>query len=138
MNIEEISEQIKTQDNLATSLPIFIVQEKRRIYGLNTGYSDDIVWIYDGDEITDENELNFINTIYKEKGENCEELEIYTRTAYIDIWEFVTACFTRKGCEDYIEINRYNLKEPRIYVESGYRNREWEDVRNHLLGLINE
>lgn len=26
----------------------------------------------------------------------------------------------------------HNLKEPRIYVESGYRNKEWETMREFL------
>lgn len=48
---------------------------------------------------------------------------------------FVTCCFTAKGCEDYIAANGHNLKKPRIYVESGYRNREWEIMREFLKNL---
>lgn len=49
--------------------------------------------------------------------------------------KITTACFTRKGCEDYIALNGHNLKSPRIYVESGYRNREWEQLRELVMRL---
>ena len=54
------------------------------------------------------------------------------RTGYIDIMEFVTACFTEKGCAEFIRVNGHNLTDPDIYAYSGYRNQEWIDLRKFL------
>jgi len=102
-HVEQISELVRTQDNRATSDPIFIVQQKRRIWGMDGHYSDDYEWI-DGD-----------------------------RVYYVDMWEFVTACFTEQGCKDYIAANGHNLNEPRIYAASAYRNREMIAIRKLLV-----
>lgn len=57
------------------------------------------------------------------------------RLAVFDVWEFVTACFTEKGCKDYLAVNGHNLTEPRIYAAGSYRNEEFRTVREYLLGL---
>jgi len=122
--IVEIANRMMLQDNLATKLPIFCVQQKRRIYGLDLNHADETCRVdEDGDETQDED------------GDETQDEGEGTEIGYKDTWEFVTACFTRKGCEDYIATNGHNLREPRIYVESGHRNREWERLRDWLLGL---
>lgn len=133
-----ISDNLKTQSNDCTSLPMFVVQTRRRIYGMDTNYRDECVWIYpdESDEV-DEETAGRLESMYMNDntidGDLC--LDDYTRTAYIDIWEMATVCFTRKGAEDYIKANGHNLTDPRIYVESGYRNSEWEIIRNHLMSI---
>ena len=47
-------------------------------------------------------------------------------------WVFATACFTEQGCKDYLAANGHNLKSPRVYVYSGYRNAEWIALRAAL------
>lgn len=134
MSIDEIAARLRTQDNRATHLPIFVVEQKRRVYGFDTGYADDadIAWIDPDGEPGDADEVAEIEAKYQDTG---EEPEGWTRTAFQDRWEFVTACFTEQGCKDFLAVNKHNLTEPRIYVYSGYRNREWEEVRDHLLGV---
>lgn len=122
---------IRTQDNRCAAHPIFTVQQKRRDYGYDPDYSDDIAWLIDGDAVTDQEEIQRLNEQY----ENDAVPGDYTRTAYVDRWEFVTACFTEQGCKDYIAANGHNLKEPRIYVESGYRNAEWQSVLKALSAI---
>lgn len=136
--LREISYNLKTQSNDCTNLPMFVVQTRRRIYGMNTDYSDEAAWIYADEcvevdkETADRLESMHINnnTI---AGDLC--IDDYTRTAYIDVWEMATVCFTRKGAEDYIKVNGHNLKDPQIYVESGYRNQEWEIIREYLKSI---
>jgi hypothetical protein len=130
--LQTIASNIQTQDNLATSLPIFIVEQKRRIHGIASEYTDSFIWVdVDGEEMSEE-EAAPLEALYKER---CYggEYNGPRRVGYIDIWEFVTACFTRHGCEEYLKVNGHNLKEPRIYVASGYRNAEWEAIRNFFL-----
>lgn len=138
MNLQEISNNLKTQSNDCTSLPMFVVQTRRRIYGMDTEYSDEAVWIYADEcvevdkETSDRLESMHINN-NTVAGDLC--LDDYTRTAYIDVWEAKTFCFTRAGAEEYIRVNGHNLTDARIYTESGWRNKEFETVRNHLISL---
>jgi hypothetical protein len=82
-SLKTIGDRLKTQDNLMTENPMFLVQESTPEGG----------------------------------------------------YRFVTACLTRKGCEDYIASNGHNFKKPRIYVGSGFRNQKWADIRNQLMAL---
>lgn len=68
----------------------------------------------------------------------CDNNENYTKTAYQDHWENVQPFFTRKGAEEYLRSNKHNLRgieEPRIFVESAYRNVEWIAIRKMLQTL---
>jgi len=68
----------------------------------------------------------------------CDENENYVKTAYQDTWENVQPFFTRKGAEEYLRINGHNLQgkePPRIYVESAFRNAEWQMIRQKLMML---
>ena len=49
-------------------------------------------------------------------------------------WCFVTASFTRKGCEEYLRANGHNLGRVRIFAHGSHRNEEWRTVRKHLMG----
>ena len=136
--LKEISDNIRKQSNDCTNLPMFVVQTRRRIYGMDTDYSEEIAWLYADEAVeVDADTAKHLEEMYQTNheinGDLC--LDDYTRTAYIDVWEMATVCFTRKGAEDYIKANGHNLNEPRIYVESGYRNVEFETIRKFLLNL---
>lgn len=130
----EMAQEIRTQDNASTAEPIYIVQQRQRMYGIDPDLCDDgeIVWMdlmNDHEEIKGE-EAKSLEEAYQE---SLEIPENYTRTGYMDTWEFVQPFFTKKGAEDYIEVNRHRLTDPRIYVDSAYRNYEWQEVRKRLL-----
>lgn len=129
--LEHLRENLRTQDNRLTAWPVFCVQQKRRLYGMDPEYAFDesgIVWVFDGEEV-DEEERCKLEANYDATG---EEPDGYTRTGFQDIWEFVTCCFTEQGAKDYLECNGHNLKGPRIFVESAYRNEEWQRVAKLL------
>ena len=133
--IKDIASNVRTQDNLATACPIFGVQQRRRIYGIDLDWGGDCVWKHcDGFEAGPE-EAKDLDSKDKEGAEIPPE---WTKTGYHDEWEFVTACFTRAGCEAYLRANGHNLRDPRIYVYSGHRNAEWEAMRNLLLSMSEE
>ena len=116
-----IGHRLHRQDNRATALPMFLVKQKRRIIGMSPEYTDLSYWVdKEGEPVED--------------GDNVDP-EKHEQVGYLDIYEFVTACFTEQGCLDYIAANRHNLNNPVIYVASGYRNQEWEEVRDFLLSL---
>lgn len=126
---DELRRNLATQDNRCTAHPMFVVQQRRRIYGMDPDYAqpeDAVAWLHcDGDEESGD-EAAALEAAYQATGDVPED---YTRTAYLDIWVFVTACFTEQGCKDYLGLNGHNLTAPRIYVESAHRNEEWQRVR---------
>ena len=108
---EDIGARIRTQDNRITSHPIFVVEQKREYIVDPDYYGARSKWVDD----------EGIETKPKAKG--------YRHIYVHDVWEFVTACFTEQGCKDYLESNGHNLRDPRIYVHSGFRNTEWQNIR---------
>lgn len=132
--IGRLPDLLDTQDSLATNLPMYVVQTRRRIVGIDTKWSDDnIVWISEDGEATEADKETARKLEEKRSNSNSDEIDDYVRTAYVDVWEMATVCFTRVAAEEYIAANGHNLTNPRIYVESGYRNDEWEAVRNYFL-----
>ncbi len=125
--IAEIAEDVRTQDNLATANPLFIVEQEMLVYGMGADRTDEFVWLDDsGEEVHDEELLKRL------EADGADESG-YEKCGFIRLWKFVTACFTRNGCEDYIRLNGHNLRNPRIYVEGGHRNDEWQTLRGFLL-----
>jgi hypothetical protein len=130
-DIPTIAANLRTQDNRITASPVFVVQQKRRVYGLEE--SDTYIWVDNrtGEEV-DEEKATDIEVAVDEIG---EDPSCYRRSYYRDEWVFCQPFFTEAGAQRYIDINGHNLREPRIYVEGGYRNEEWETIRAHLMGL---
>ena len=127
-----LGKTIATQDNRCTDAPIFIVQQRRMITGLDSAYCENHGW-YNGETfLTDGEEFEALELCYNKDSIEPEE---WSRTGYIQIWEFVTACFTEQGCKDFIAINGHNLKEPRIYAEGSFRNEEFRSLRKTLIEL---
>lgn len=123
----EIARRMKNQDTQCTAHPVYVVQERRRVYGIDPQWTDDIVWLYDGEEIDDSDEDLIKAKRYYE--EHLEEPEPeWTRTGYIDRWEFVQLFFSREAADDYIRSNKHRLKDPHVYVDSAYRNYELQDI----------
>jgi hypothetical protein len=48
-------------------------------------------------------------------------------------YEFVQGFYTRRAANRYLEANKHNLCDPRIYVDSLYRNKEMIAIRKVLM-----
>lgn len=153
--ILEMAKNIVTQDNRVTADPIFMVQQKVRTYGFDPDYSDDSKLLYCGvDDIgaeysEAEREERYVEYCAmlaeaneaKEDDEPKEEPmsredfddDNYQKVYFQEHWENVQPFFTEVGAQEYLRINAHNLKEPQIYVESAFRNAEWQEIRNWLL-----
>ena len=131
-----LAEQMRTQDNACTADPIFIVYEKKRIYGMDTDYADEnIVWINADSDYreADERSAKALDRYYKRYGQTPRN---WQRTAYIDRDEYDQAFFTREAAQGYIRRNGHNLKNPHIYVEHiHHRNWEMKAIRDFLEAL---
>ena len=135
-DIEQIAANMARQDNLATHHPLFLVQEKVRIWGMDSDYSDEYVWADANNEGIEADETQ---SLALEDGRPVGgSASHWEKIYYEDVWRFVTACFTAKACKDYIESNRHRLNSPRIYAASLYRNREMIAVREMLLAIAKE
>lgn len=128
--LNEIGNLLRTQDNRATAHPMFIVEERERIWGVSQDYTDLSAWI-------DEEGNEASSSIHErlELGAPVQNGRIYEKVGYIERWKFITACFTERGCEDFIRANLHNLIYPRIRAASAYRNAEFISVREFLMGL---
>lgn len=131
--LAEMGEQIRTQNNAATGHPIFMVQQRRRIYGMDLSWDGEWEWIdEEGNEAGGDERLALEEWRIKT---GDQEHDGFRRVGYTDLWEAVQPFFTRVGAERYIATNKHNLCDPRVYVESAYRNHEWQNVRDFLSDL---
>lgn len=127
-----IGENIRIQDNRITSDPMFCVFQKREIVVDEDYDCDRIVWVDDDGQEATERQRMRLELLH----DNCRETpEKWRRIAVKDIEDFVTCCFTEKGCKDYLASNGHNLRLPFIYVKSGFRNAEYIGLRNWLAGI---
>lgn len=129
-SLPAIGKRVRTQDNRITANPIFVVQQRKRYYGIDN--ADQIAWMDDDWNQVDDTRVAELEEAFEFAGE-CPKG--FTRVGYQDRWEYVMPFFTEAAAQRYLEENAHNLKEPRIYVESGYRNREWEAIRKFLASL---
>lgn len=129
--IAAIIERLHTQNNRITDNPLFAVQQKRVIGGLDADYADKFAWLCDGCEVGAEESAQY--DAMREVGDPLPD--DVQRVGYREVWEFVTGCFTEQGCKDYIARNGHNLKEPRIYAYGSYRNAEFIALRKWLMSL---
>lgn len=118
--LEEIKEQLNTQDNCATANPIFMVEELERVYGLKSEYSDKY-------ELVEEEECQVVNI------DDIEDEYVSVRKVYYEeFWKPIKACFSRADAEKFIELDGHNHKKLRIYVSSMHRCPQMVQLRNYL------
>lgn len=132
--LSSVASAMQGQDNRITAHPIYVVQKRKRIYGLDPDWCDNLVWLCEGAEAPDDAEETLqAKAFHEEHGYYPDD---WTRTGYQDVWEFVQPFFAEKNAEEFIAQNKHNLGDCRIYVESGYRNMEWQTLRSVLLDLL--
>lgn len=149
--ILNIKNLLNSQDNRCIDRPIFIVQELKTFVGVDPDYSwneDDelfYTWIKNDDveksyeegsrvaKILDEQNDFWISAdTYKGKYKLRDYTKIYSKR----VWQYVTACFTEKGCENYIKLNQHNHRgKLRIYADGSFRNYEFQMIRQFILDL---
>ena len=148
MNLEEIGEEIRTQDNMATDHPIFILYDQIR-HPTEDGYEDEYIYVdrdNDCNEIEDTKEAlvdyfkddewltNEIKQLSKEDlFEECQKHYCIERFAVQIIREFRQAFFTKKSAELYLEQNRHHFKNPLIWCDTLWRNEEMKTIRQALM-----
>jgi hypothetical protein len=152
-DLDEVAKNLAAQDNLASADPIFYVQQRRRIYGFDVGYSEGTCFMDEECNEWPRAEIDDLIAKAREEAEgdedrvqaladdrDAEDLILQennlTAVGYRDLWENVQPFLTRVGAEHYKAINGHNLSHPRIYVDSAFRNAEWQAVRALLLARV--
>ena len=132
--MEEIGERIRTQDERLTRDAIFLVQEKVRVYGIDTAFDPLIAWLYE-DECVEvpEPRAGVLERKYARTGKVSEG---YRRVGYQEEWRYVMCFFTEAAADRFIAENNHRHTGPlQTYVDSAYRNHEWIAIRKHLTDL---
>jgi len=138
-----ISKEMHTQDNRITADPIFCVYEKDlRI--LPVGYGRTSGWFDNEGSLLTEADIKDVISEYKDdhsdsvlKDEDILlELE-YQQFDYdiIDTPVSGQVYLTEKSAQKHIDRNHYHYKQPFVYVDSAWRNNEWQMIREILLSL---
>lgn len=118
-----------TKDNTHyTADPLFLVEKRLDIFGIDTDYAPRIAWIdEDGHEAVGD-EAEALEKAYQETG---EVPEVYTRTGAEERWEYVDTYLTQQAAEARIN----GGPDGRVMVESACRNNEMKLVREFLMFL---
>lgn len=112
---------IATHDNREIDQPIFVVEKRVTVItDPDYGYDDEI-WV---------NKNDYHDEASEAKARRLDILDANFisfrrwRKFYIkETWEFVTACLTEQGCNDYLEANGHNIGKTRIYAYGSFRNK---------------
>lgn len=128
--MRRLSETMRTQDNRATTWPLYCVQQERTIFGLMDGYTDEYMYLDDDGVLLHHDEA--IAKI-RESGGTIGDDDTpcdhgFEEVGIKRIFEFVGAHFTERAAQRYIDENRHNLTNPRIYVTSQHRCPEWQSM----------
>lgn len=147
-DLKEIGEEIKTQDNMATAHPFFILYDKQKL-PTDSDYSDEYFYHdspNDCAEIEGTKEalieyckdLDFLPDDIDELDEGevfdvVQEHTDITKVYFLEIDVFVQAFFTKKSAEQFLEVNHYHYNKPHIYCVSLWRNYEMQAIRDALM-----
>lgn len=128
MSIETIAERMRAQDNQCTADPMWVVYRKRKVV-TPRDYSDLYEWYdHDGCRESDERETAILDRM-EARGRNTGSWE---KHYYQEVDEFVSVFFTDQAAKDFVAQNGHRYGSMRIFVDSGYRNPEWKEIRAWL------
>lgn len=130
----KIGKLLREQDNRGTDQPMFVVQEKREFASDPDRNDSVLTWFDNRDgEYSEVSALRakrltlLSNHFIRKAGYECVHVAHQ--------WVAVTACFTENGCQAYIDANKHNHNELRIYADGSFRNFEFRAIRNWLMAL---
>lgn len=126
----EMARNVATQDNRMTRAPVFEVLEREDVAGTVEDYTmaDREVFVdVDGDE--------YEPTDFATKEKCRNGVGGRSTVNIVHKWNVVATLFTQRGADDYIARHKHNYAPLRVHVASGYRNAEWEVIREHLLRM---
>jgi hypothetical protein len=141
MEISELRNNLKTQDNRSTAKPIFFLLQEKRTYvcheEYDSGYEEDI-WVerLSGDYCRFKSQADVISWLKENYPEHTGQVQgIHWDTFKMGCyWNTVNVFFTEEGYKQHLLLNEHNLGEHRLYVIHAFRNPEIELVQKVILG----
>lgn len=136
-----LSQQLHTQDNRCTSHPIFQVRDVKQVPCLPEHADDTHWWDEEGSAVLDE---ELIKTLEDASlgGSYCtleddEDAPPYTyHCTYTKTLRQVVATFmTQQAADAWVKANEHRHNALEIYIDSGFRNPEWQAIRDFLMSL---
>lgn len=113
-----------------TADPIFTVQKKRIVTGLDTDYTDNVGWFDTGSgDLVEGDEAAELEARYDDTGDKPEG---YVRTGWFEEWKHYATFITMESAQEFAKSKGENC---RVYVDSGCRNHEWRALRAFLLSI---
>ena len=153
-NFEDFIERLKFHNrgegvnDHCTANPIFIVQRKHLIAGIDLDYDPLYYWTDDSHEIelTDDElvqqlaedkadgiELEEYDLSYDDEIKKADGDTAYQKIGYAEQWEYVNAHFTKESAEAFIDRKKHDYRELRIYVDSQYWCPEFNAIVDGLI-----
>jgi hypothetical protein len=149
MELKQIAEELRTQDNLSTEHPIFILFEIKKL-PTDPDYSDKYFYLDSPNDCAEFETLDELINYCKEydmvdlpsdfdsfsngrKEDLILEHSDIRKIYYLEVNEFRQAFFTMKSAKEYLEANKHHFKKPLIYCDSLWRNYEMQIVRDALI-----
>jgi hypothetical protein len=139
--LKRLKHSLETDDNRCTANPVWVVQQQEIEEDITTCADCDFWRDEDYNRLPDE-ATEVLDSAYWAG----DDTAAYDGTAYYisacyristtENWVPVQTLLTEAGAEDYINLNGHNLKKPRIYVDSAWRNDEIANLRRLLPALI--
>lgn len=141
-------QNILTQDAQATTDPVYVVFEKQDIIVDGDYDYDKVIYICENDrevEMPEELFLRLEEEYYHGADNGYKDMPLdplldkdfspidYERLYIKKIDRFLAAFFIRQNAENFIAANKHNFPSAFVYVESAYRNYEWQDIREFLI-----
>ena len=95
--------------------PLFVVQKRERIYGLDGQYVDEYEWrnTDDSEREADDRMIGRLEAL----DDGGRDTAPWGKVYYADRWEYVCAHFTREGADAFIARKRHDYRELRVYVD---------------------
>lgn len=141
MDLIETSRLMRSQSNRHTQFPLFIIQNKNKVYEED---GDEIEWLSDDWEELEEDD---VCESCREDGihamRRCADCKHPDRTPRLYSWKWqmddrAGVFFTEKACHDHLESNNYHYNNPRSYVISAWRNPEMIATMQMILKLTGD
>lgn len=131
---KKLGHELRTQDNRITSCPLFCVEQKQRVYGDELCDPDGSIFVLERDPSYGcwDTVEEAVQELKEDEDDDFDPEEDLSEIFYHSYWEFVTAHFTETAAQLYIDQNKHNLKEPRIFVSSQYRCHEFNQVVKYI------
>lgn len=111
--------------------PLFIVQKRERVYGFDSAYVSDYVWINAEQDHREADERTARRLDALDDGDR--ETGQWEKIYYADRWEHVCSHMTKEGAEAFIRRKGHDYDELRVYVECQIYCEEINGIINGLL-----